>query len=88
MNTGYTANSLQSLLIDTSDANTRGTNWINYDLRSIQNQLDVTSFSDTNMTLLFGGLGDTSSIDIVDSGDISSAQGFIQIDDADVIPLI
>ena len=46
--------------------------------------LTFTSFSDTNMTLFFGGLGDTSPIDIVDSGDISSAQGFIQIDDADV----
>ena len=84
MNTGYTANSLQSLLIDSSNSNTRGTNWINYDFRSIQNELDVTNFSDTNMTLLFGGLDDSSSIDIIDSGDISSAQGFVEIDDADV----
>ena len=84
LKTGYTANSLQSLLIDTSKANTRGTNWLNYDLRSIQNQLGVSDFSDTTITLFFGGLTDTSPIDIIDSGDIRSAQGFIQVDDVDV----
>ncbi len=84
MNTGYSATSLQSLLVDTSEANTIGTNWLNFDLRSIENQLDVSDFTDTNMTLFFGSLADSSPVDILDSGDISNAQGFIQIDDSDV----
>lgn len=82
-NTGYTANSLRSLLID-GDSNTFGTNWLNYDLRSIQNHLEIDSFSDTSMTLFFGGFDDPSPVGIVDGGDISSAQGFIKIDDRDV----
>lgn len=84
LNTGYSATSLQSLLIDTSQPETRGTNWLNFDLRSIENQLDVSGFTDTNMTLFFGSLADPTPIDILDSGDISSGQGFKQIDDADV----
>ena len=63
-----------NLFLDTGDANTRGTNWINYDLRSLQNQLDVPNFSDTNMTLFFGGLTDPTPIDNIDSGDIFSSR--------------
>jgi len=84
MNTGYDATLLQSLFVETSEPDTRGTNWLNFDLRSIENQLDVSDFTDTNMTLFFGSLADTSPIDILDSGDISTAQGFEQIDDSDV----
>ncbi len=84
LNTGYGANSLKSLLIDTSQADTRGTNWLNFDLRSIENQLGVSDFSDTNMTLFFNSFADPTPVEILESGDISSAQGFKQVDDADV----
>ena len=85
IDTGYSANSLQTLLVDITQPNTVGTNWINYDLRSIQNQLGVSDFSDTNISLFFGSLADPTPVEILASGDISSAQGFIQIDDADVL---
>jgi len=80
---GITASILNSILIDTDDSNTDGTNWINFDLRSFGNQLDVSSFTDTTMTLYFGSLSGTS-VTILDAGDISRAQGLIQIDKADV----
>ncbi|MDP3779598.1 MAG: peptidase, partial [Nitrosopumilaceae archaeon] len=56
----------------------------NYDFRSFQNQLGINEFSDTNMTLFFGSL-DGSSVTILDKGDISSAQGLVQIDNEDVV---
>ncbi len=85
INLGITAQTLQDLLIDDDESHTDGTNWINYDLRSFQNQLGVTDFSDTTMTLYFGTLDDASpNVTILDKGDISSAQGLVQIDNADV----
>jgi len=83
-NLGETAGTLQSLFIDVSVNNNRGTNWINYDLRSFEEQLDITSFSDTSMTLHFGALPGITLVQIIDSGDISSAIGLVQIDDADI----
>ncbi|WP_343045186.1 peptidase [Nitrosopumilus oxyclinae] len=83
MNLGVSASSLSSILLDVSNSNTDGTNWINYDLRSFENDYGITDFSDTSFTLSFGTLG-TSSIAIIDAGDISSSQGFIQIDDSDI----
>ena len=85
-NLGFSASSLSSLLLDSSKSNTSGTNWINYDLRSFEKDLGVSDFSDTSFSLSFGTLG-TSSITIIDAGDISSPKGFIQIDDADVIAI-
>ena len=82
-NLGVTAGVLQSLFIDTSVNNNVGTNWVNYDLRSFQEYLGISSFSDTSIILHFGGLPGTS-IQIVDSGDITSGKGLIQIDDADI----
>ncbi|MGH9910758.1 MAG: peptidase, partial [Nitrososphaerales archaeon] len=70
--------------IDPGDPNTGGTNWINYDLRSFEQQLAISSFSDTNMTLQFGGLPGTTVVQILDGGDISSGKGLVQIDDADI----
>ena len=84
VNLGISASSLSSLLLDSSQSSTSGTNWINYDLRSFVNDLGISDFSDTSFSLSFGTLGD-SSITIIDAGDISSSQGFIQIDDSDVI---
>jgi hypothetical protein len=84
LNMGITAGVLKTLLIDVNSPGNAGTNWINYDLRSFEQQLGVTSFSDTNMTLHFGGLPGTSKIQILDPGDTSSGKGLIQIDDSDV----
>ncbi len=80
---GKSANELRSLFIDKSQPNVDGTNWLNYDLRSFQNQLDLKDFSKTTMSFYFG-LSDSTPITFVDSGDITSAQGLIKIDDADI----
>jgi hypothetical protein len=83
INLGISASQLETLFIDVDASSTDGTNWINYDLRSFQQQLEVNDFSDTSMSLHFD-LSDSSPITIIDSGDISSAQGLIQIDDNDI----
>lgn len=80
LNLGITADDLKTLLIDTSSAN-NGTNWINYDLRSIQNQLGITDFSDTRISLFFG-LTDSSPVTLLSIGRLTGAQGFIQNDTA------
>jgi hypothetical protein len=80
---GITASSLSSILLDVSESNTDGTNWINYDLRSFENDFGISDFSDTTFSLSFVTLN-PSQITIVDAGDISSSQGFIQIDNSDV----
>jgi len=84
-NLGFSASSLSSLLLDSSISNINGTNWLNYDLRSFENDLGVSDFSDTSFILYFGTLDvASSSVTIADKGDISSSQGFIQIDDSDI----
>ena len=83
LNLGISASSLQSLFIDSSLSNNDGTNWINYDLRSFGNDFGITDFSDISITLSFGSLGSLP-ITIVDSGDLSSSHGLIQLDDTDV----
>jgi len=83
VNLGISASSLSTLLLDSSQSSTSGTNWINYDLRSFENDLGVSDFGDTSVSISFGTLGD-SSITLIDAGDILSSQGFIQIDDSDV----
>ena len=81
---GVSAGDLQSLLIDVSSPGSDGTNWLNYDLRSFEQQLDIKSFSDTSMTLHFGGLPGATIVSLIDPGDIFSGQGLVQIDDADI----
>jgi hypothetical protein len=81
-NLGISASNLQSVLIDPSNSNSFGTNWLNYDLRSFSNDLDINDFSDTTVELFFGSLGG-SSIMIVDAGQMSS-NGLIQLDDSDI----
>lgn len=83
INLGISASQLETLFIDVDASTSDGTNWINYDLRSFQQQLGVNDFSDTSMSLHFD-LSDPSPITIIDSGDISSAQGLVQIDDNDI----
>jgi len=84
MNLGITAGTLHSLFVDNSSPNNAGTNWLNFDLRSFEEQLDVTSFSDTSMILHFGGLPGATTVQILDPGDITSGKGFVPIDDADI----
>ncbi|MGI0010585.1 MAG: peptidase, partial [Nitrosopumilaceae archaeon] len=79
---GITAQTLQDLFIDVPDD--EGTNWINYDLRSFEQQLGITSFSDTNMTLHFGVLPGSTVVQILDTGDMSTGKGIVRIDDADI----
>ncbi|MDE1862071.1 MAG: peptidase [Thaumarchaeota archaeon] len=78
-NLGVTAGDLDSLLIDTSQPNSAGTDWVNYDLRSFQLQLGVGSFSGVSMTLHFGGAKTGPSVQLVPPGSISSANGLVQI---------
>jgi len=81
LNLGISASELKSLFIDTTISNSHGTNWLNYDLRSFANDLEISDFTDTSMTLSFGSLGD-SPVTIIASGDLSSPKGFIQLDDS------
>ncbi|WP_428324765.1 peptidase [Nitrosopumilus sp.] len=83
INLGISASSLASSFIDSSESNTDGTNWINYDLRSLENELGISDFSSTTFALAFG-TRDSTQIVIADDGDVSSSQGFIQIDNGDV----
>ncbi len=83
LNLGVSAQSLKNLLIDTSQPNSKGTNWVNYDLRSFQQQLGINSFSSTSMTLYFGSVG-SSPITIVTPGEITSGNGLLQISDTTV----
>jgi len=82
LNLGISASELNDILIDTSISNTFGTNWLNYDLRSFANDLEISDFSKTSITLSFGSLG-KDSIRIVDPGEMSS-NGFNRLDDSDV----
>ncbi|MEM3065180.1 MAG: peptidase [Candidatus Nitrosotenuis sp.] len=82
INLGVSATTLQNLLIDTSDGDS-GTNWINYDLRSLQNQLGITDFSDTTLSLYFG-LTDPTPVTLASAGELTGPKGLIQIDDASV----
>ncbi|HXV66888.1 MAG TPA: peptidase [Nitrosopumilaceae archaeon] len=86
MNMGITAGTLQSLFINNILPNNIGTNWLNFDLKSIEQQLGVSSFSDTSISLHFGGLPGTA-VQILDPGDISSGSGLIQLDDVDIVAI-
>ncbi|TRZ79346.1 MAG: peptidase [Nitrosopumilales archaeon] len=83
LNLGISAQSLKNLFIDTSQTNSNGTNWLNYDLRSFQQQLGITSFSGTSMTLYFGSVG-SSPVQILAPGTIVSGNGLVQISDTTV----
>ncbi len=83
LNLGISSQFLKDLLIDTSKPNSKGTNWVNYDLRSFQQQLGITSFSGTTMTLYFGSVG-ALPVAIVTPRTIISGNGLIQISDSAV----
>jgi hypothetical protein len=83
MNLGISAQSLKNLFIDTSQSNSKGTNWINYDLRSFQQQLGITSFSSTSVTLYFGAVGNLP-LQILAPGTIVSGNGLVQLSDSTI----
>jgi hypothetical protein len=87
LNLGISASDLQSLFIDISLSNSDGTNWLNYDLRSFANDLEISDFTDTSMILSFGSLGAPLPVTIIASGDLSSPQGFVQLDDSDILSI-
>ncbi|MEM3089273.1 MAG: peptidase [Candidatus Nitrosotenuis sp.] len=80
MNLGISASQLQSVLINTGQGD-MGTNWVNYDMRSFANQLGISSFSGTSISLFFSS--DSSTVTLLGAGSVSS-QGFAQISDATV----
>jgi len=77
---GVSATDLQNLLIRTS-AGDNGTNWVNYDLRSLEKQLGITDYSDTTISLFFG-LTDPTPVTLVSAGGMTGPQGLVQISDA------
>lgn len=79
LNLGVSAATLDNLLIDSSQSNSGGTDWVNYDLRSFQQQLGIGSLSSASMTLHFGSASSSSSVQIVPSGGLASGNGLVQI---------
>ncbi|WP_420544758.1 peptidase [Nitrosopumilus sp.] len=78
---GISSSNIRNILIDKSD--NIGTNWLNYDLRSFQDDYGLNDFTDTEIMLYFGSLSDSSpSVTLVNAGEISSSQGFLKIDDS------
>ncbi len=82
LNLGVSATTLQNLLIRTSSGDS-GTNWVNYDFRSLEKQLGITDYSDTTVQLYFG-LTDLTPVTLVSAGGLTGSQGLIQIPDAAV----
>ena len=80
LNLGITSTQLRSLFVNNMGSDNIGTNWLNYDFRSIQNDLGVTDFRDTSIELFIGSLS-SSPIIIVNPGDISQPQGLVNIPD-------
>ena len=75
INLGITVSDLRSTLIDVNTSDL-GTNWFNYDFRSIEKDFEVNDFSDIRLDLYFDSLSSIP-ITIANSGDLSSSQGFI-----------
>ena len=80
MNLGITGSELRTILIDNTNSSDLGTNWLNYDFRSFEEDFEINNFSDAQMDLYFGSLSSVP-INIAASGDLSSSKGFIQLDD-------
>ena len=82
LNLGVSANTLQNMLIDTADGDS-GTNWVNYDFRSLEQQLGITNYADTTMSLYFG-LADPSPVVLVSAANMTGSQGLVQVPNAAV----
>lgn len=77
LSTTLSATDLQNLLIKISSGDS-GTNWVNYDLRSLQNQLGISDYTDTTISLFFG-LTDATPVTLVSPSNMTGAQGFVQL---------
>ena len=86
LNLGVSASNLNSILIKNGDSDTVGTNWINFDLRSLENDFGIKDFSETKIDLYFDSLSSVP-VTLIDSGDISNSHGFVQLD-TDTVNLI
>lgn len=84
---GAGARDFSSALVDPSDGGTRGTNWLNYDLRSLAGGLGVRDLADAAVTVSFGSPG-LRQVTVADPGDLASPQGLVQLDDDDVLGLL
>jgi hypothetical protein len=82
LNLGITVQTLKNLFVDVSQPNSGGTNWINYDLRSFQQQLGINSFTGISMTLHFGSATSATAVQILSLGTIASGNGLVQIKDS------
>ncbi len=82
LNLGVLAADLKSLFVDVSAPNSDGSNWLNYDLRSFANDLRVSDFADTSLSLSFG-TPDSSPVTLAAAGTLGS-QGLVQIGDGTV----
>ncbi len=80
LNLGITVSNLKSVLIDVNNSDNIGTNWINYDFRSLEKDFGINDFSNTKIDLHFSSLPSTPHT-IEKIGDLSTSQGFIQLDD-------
>ena len=87
LNLGLTSSQLQSILIDNSNSSDMGTNWINYDFRSFEQDFELGSLSTTSIDLYFGSLSSVP-ITIASPGDLSSFQDLIHLDDNVVSDLL
>ena len=83
LNLGIDASEIQAVLIDVNNSGDVGTNWINYDFRSLENDFGIKDFSDTRIDLYFDSLSSIP-VTIVSPGDISSSRGFVQLDENSV----
>jgi hypothetical protein len=77
---GTSATELSNLLIRVS-AGDSGTNWVNYDFRSLEKQLGITDYSDTTISLFFG-LTDPTPVTLVSPANMTGPQGFVQLPNA------
>ena len=76
---GINVSDLQSILIDSKNSSVTGTNWINYDFRSFENDFEINDFSDMQIDMYFDSLSSIP-ITIIDSGDVSTSTGFVSLD--------
>ena len=78
LNLGFSADSLNTLFAVLSSGES-GSGWLNFDLRSFE-QLGITDFSQTRISLHFGSLLDPNPIDVVSPGDLSSPRQLLLLD--------
>ena len=86
LNLGISSSEIKSALIDVNNSENIGTNWINYDFRSLEKDFEINDFSDTKIDLYFKSLSSLP-ITLVKPGDISSSHGFVPLDNNTVTNL-